>query len=190
MLGALPQVCSADQPQGFTCAGATTFYNASVIWGLIGPRRMFGAGAPFAWTNWFWLIGFVLPLITWLIARRYPKSIARYVFWPAIFGVSGMIPPATTFQLFCWLTIGLFFAVYIQRRYFGWWARYIFVLSGALDIGTALCLTLFALGIGLSASSFPAWWGNTGYAETLDQTFKTNTLSLADGETYGPTSWS
>jgi len=189
MLGALPQVCTPDQPQGFTCAGATTFFNASVIWGLIGPRRLFGVGATFAWVNWFWLIGFVCPLITWLIARRYPKSIARYVFWPAIFGVCGMIPPATTFQLFCWLTIGLFFAVYIKKRFFGWWARYTFVLSGAMDIGTALCLTLFALGIGLSASSFPAWWGTVGYAETLDQTYKAHPLFLAEGETYGPKTW-
>jgi OPT family oligopeptide transporter len=190
MLGNLPDVCDADQPQGFTCAGARTFFNASVIWGLIGPRRMFGAGAIFAWANWFWLIGAVLPVIQYIIARRYPASIARYVFFPAIFGISGMIPPATIFQLLCWLTIGLTFNVIVKRKYFGWWSRYNFVLSGAMDIGTALCLTLYAVAIGISETSFPEWWGSVGYANTMDQEGTAVIKVLADGDFFGPTTWS
>jgi hypothetical protein len=192
MLGSLPDVCSADQPQGFTCAGARTFYNASVIWGLIGPRRMFGAGATFAWTNWFWLIGAILPCIQYFFARKYPKSIARYIFFPAIFGISGMIPPATLFQLLCWLTIGLSFNVLVKHRYFGWWSRYTYVLSGALDIGTAVCLTLYAVGIGISESSFPDWWGTVGYATSLDQNGLTMSKQLADGQALPgtPATWS
>ncbi|KAK6071511.1 OPT family small oligopeptide transporter [Seiridium cupressi] len=185
MLGSLPGICTDDQPQGFTCAGARTFFNASVIWGLIGPRRMFGAGAIYSWANWFWLIGFALPCIQFFIARRYPKSIARYIFFPAVFGVSGMIPPATIFQLLCWLTIGIGFNVIIKRRAFGWWKRYAYVFSGAMDIGTACCLVLFAVGIGISESTFPEWWGTTGYAETLDQLGETMSKQLADGETFG-----
>lgn len=34
MFGNLPGICTADQAQGFTCNGAKTFYNASVIWGM------------------------------------------------------------------------------------------------------------------------------------------------------------
>lgn len=43
--GNIDGICTPDQPQGLTCPMARTFYNASVIWGVIGPRRMFGAGA-------------------------------------------------------------------------------------------------------------------------------------------------
>ncbi|KAH8896754.1 OPT family small oligopeptide transporter [Thozetella sp. PMI_491] len=189
MLGSLPAICTADQAQGFTCAGARTFFNASVIWGLIGPRRMFGPGATYAWCNWFFLIGAVLPIIQYYVARRYPRSMARYIFWPAIFGVSGMIPPATIFQLLCWLTIGLAFNVIVKRRYVGWWGRYTFVLSGAMDIGTAICLTLFALGIGLSGASFPKWWGNDGFTSSLDQQGQTMSWQLPDGEFFGPKTW-
>lgn len=35
MFGNLPGICTPDQPQGFTCNGAKTFYNASVIWGTL-----------------------------------------------------------------------------------------------------------------------------------------------------------
>ena len=33
--GNLPDICTPDQAQGVTCPGARTFYNASVIWGVI-----------------------------------------------------------------------------------------------------------------------------------------------------------
>lgn len=44
LLGNIKGICTEDQSQGLTCPGATTFYNASVIWGVIGPARVFGAG--------------------------------------------------------------------------------------------------------------------------------------------------
>lgn len=43
--GNIEGICTTDQAQGLTCPMARTFFNASVIWGVIGPRRMFGAGA-------------------------------------------------------------------------------------------------------------------------------------------------
>ena len=76
LIGNIPNFCAEDQPQGFTCPGATTFYNASVIWGVVGPKRMFGPGSLFAWINWFWLVGAACTVIHWLIAKRYPRSIA------------------------------------------------------------------------------------------------------------------
>lgn len=42
--GNIEGICTLTQPQGLTCPHATAFYNASVIWGVIGPRRVFGAG--------------------------------------------------------------------------------------------------------------------------------------------------
>lgn len=35
VFGNINKVCEEDQPQGLTCPNATTFYNASVIWGVI-----------------------------------------------------------------------------------------------------------------------------------------------------------
>ncbi|KAL2276762.1 hypothetical protein FJTKL_00427 [Diaporthe vaccinii] len=182
MFAYLPGICTKAQPQGFTCAGAKTFYNASVIWGVIGPARMFGAGSMYSWANWFFLIGFACPIIQYYIARKYPRSILRYVFFPALFGVSGMIPPATIFNLLCYLTIGIIFNVIIKRKFPGWWERYTYSLAGALDVGNALCLILYALALGLSGSSFPEWWGTTGFAETLEAQAMAVSKTLKDGE--------
>lgn len=43
--GNIKEVCTAHQAQGITCPNAKTFFNASVIWGVVGPKRMFSAGA-------------------------------------------------------------------------------------------------------------------------------------------------
>jgi len=33
------------------------------------------------------------------------------------------------------------------------------------------------------------WWGNTGYAETLDATDKAIRIVLPKGQKFGPTTW-
>jgi OPT family oligopeptide transporter len=190
LVGNIPGFCDADQPQGFICPGATTFFNASVIWGVIGPKRMFGPGAMFSWINWFWLIGAVCPVIQYFVMRRYPRSIARYIFFPALFGVGGMIPPATLWFLTNWLLVGWFFNVLVLKRWPGWWSRYTYVLSGALDVGNAISLVLFALGLGLSGAAFPEWWGNTVADSTLDATRQAVSSKWPkDGTFFGPTTW-
>ncbi|KAF7554266.1 hypothetical protein G7Z17_g3043 [Cylindrodendrum hubeiense] len=187
--GNIEGICTTDQAQGLTCPMARTFFNASVIWGVIGPRRMFGAGAIYSWVNYFWLIGAALPVIQFFLARRYPRSFLRYVFFPAIFGGAGMIPPATTWWLGQWVIVGLIFNWWIKRRWYGWWIRYNYVLSGALDIGTALCIVISGLALGLSNTNFPDWWGNTVFNNNLDADGAVTKVLPTDGSFFGPTSW-
>ncbi len=84
---------------------------------------MFSPGQLYSWVNWFWLIGAILPVAQWFLARRYPRSILRYIFFPAIFGAAGLIPPATTWWLGQWVIVGLIFNWWIRKRYFGWWSK-------------------------------------------------------------------
>lgn len=151
---------------------------------------MFGAGALYSWVNWFWLIGAVAPVIHYFFARRYPRSWLRYLFTPAIFGAAGMIPPATTWYLMNYIAFGLAFNWFIRRRYFGWWQQYNYVLSGALDIGLAICVVIVALGLGLSNKEFPNWWGTYDIYNTADMLETATTKTLPDdGSFFGPTTW-
>lgn len=189
--GNIEGICTEEQSQGLTCPGARTFYNASVIWGAIGPRIVFGAGSIYSWVNWFWFIGFACPAIQFVLARRYPRSFLRYVFFPAIFGAAGMIPPATMWYIAQYVMVGLFFNWWIKRRFPGWWSRYNFALSGSLDIGTALCVVLQGLALGLGNANFPDWWGNTVPFKNLDSDGLACTKTLpADGsKLIGPSTW-
>lgn len=69
-------------------------------------------------------------------------------------------------------------------------ARYTYVLSGALDIGTAFCIVVSALALGLSGAAFPDWWGNTVPFDNLDAEASAVTKVLPDdGSFFGPTRW-
>ncbi|KAF9082474.1 hypothetical protein BGX23_012417 [Mortierella sp. AD031] len=49
------------------------FYSASMIWGVIGPGRMFGLGTQYSIIQWGFVIGALLPLPVWWLCRRYPR---------------------------------------------------------------------------------------------------------------------
>ena len=46
MLSNVKDICTPHQADGFICASATTFAQSMLIWGGIGPRRLFSVGAP------------------------------------------------------------------------------------------------------------------------------------------------
>ncbi|PNY24300.1 Sexual differentiation process protein isp4 [Tolypocladium capitatum] len=209
LLANVKDVCTPNQAQGITCPNARTFYNASVIWGVIvgtpfltirrklihvvlqGPRRVFGSGGILSWTNYFWLIGFALPVIQYFVARRYPRSIVRYLMFPVIFGAGGMVPPATYYNLWQYVIVGLAFNYFIRRRYFGWWSQYTYVLSAALDIGTALCGAFIAQILGFGSFTFPMWWGNAIVDATLDAKGEavTKIFNPNTSTPIGPSTW-
>lgn len=46
LLSNVEDICHPHQKQGFICPGSTTFATSSVVWGAVGPQRMFSIGAP------------------------------------------------------------------------------------------------------------------------------------------------
>lgn len=190
--GNIEGICTPDAAASLTCPGAKTFFNASIIWGVVGPKRMFGAGSLYEWVQYFWLIGAASTAIVWFIARRFPRTWVRYIYMPAVFSASGLIPPATCYKLLCYIAFGLFFNFWIRRRYTGWWGQYNYILSAALDIGNALCAILIVLCLGLSNTSMPEWWGVTVVENNLDGIGKAilRPLNATLGEYIGPATWS
>ncbi|KAI7667954.1 hypothetical protein KC318_g5549 [Hortaea werneckii] len=52
MLGNIENVCSLDQADNFTCPNGRTVYSSSVIWGLIGPARLYSVGKIYSGINY------------------------------------------------------------------------------------------------------------------------------------------
>jgi len=46
MLNNIEDICTPQQKQGFICPASTIFATASVIFGAVGPQRLFSPGAP------------------------------------------------------------------------------------------------------------------------------------------------
>ncbi|KAE9392630.1 small oligopeptide transporter, partial [Gymnopus androsaceus JB14] len=162
-------LCDHDQPDGFTCVSTTVFGSASILWGVIGPARIFSKGLLF-----FFLVGLVAPILHWIAHVKRPSSWTRYINFPLIFTGTGLLPPATSINYVPWAIVGFIFQYLIRRRHFSWWTKYNYVLSASLDSGVAVstvviffCLQFPAAG-SIGAHTVQTWWGNTVFENTAD----------------------
>ncbi|KAK7019514.1 OPT oligopeptide transporter [Favolaschia claudopus] len=188
-------MCDRSQKDGFWCPNTGVFGTASIIWGVIGPKRQFSGGQIYNSLVWFFLVGFLAPLGAWLVHLKWPNSVVRYVNFPVIFSGTGLIPPASAINFVPWAVVGFIFQYVIRRRHFAWWTKYNYVLSAALDAGVAVSAVLIFFILQyprngtIGANSVAKWWGNVVYTQTADGN-KTPLISLAKGETFGPAIWS
>ncbi|CAO1627663.1 unnamed protein product [Parajaminaea phylloscopi] len=189
-LGNINGICTTEASDNFICPGATVFGTASVIWGLIGPKLNFSAGYEYNAILYFFLAGAIVPVPTWWLARRYPKSWLRYINWPVIFSGTGNMPPATGINYSSWALVGFLSHRVWKRRNFNTWSRFNYVLSAALDAGTGIstififfCL-IFPKTRLLETWNAGSWWGNTVYANTAD--FNATPLWTAPVDGFAP----
>ncbi|KAF8259670.1 OPT oligopeptide transporter protein-domain-containing protein [Lactarius quietus] len=187
-------ICSLTQKDGFTCPSTAAFGNASIIWGVIGPQRIFSHGQLYYGLLFFFVIGAVLPIIQWALHKRFRIRLLRYLNFPLVFSSMAMMPPATPINFVPSVLVCFVFNYVIRRRHFGWWTKYNYVLSGALDAGYAfgVAFIFFTLQYpdngNMGLNSIQNWWGNRVFLNTADAKgtpFKT----LSDGQTFGPKSW-
>lgn len=146
----------------WTCPSDHTFYDASVIWGLIGPKRIFGPLGDYGALNWFFLGGAVAPLVVWLLHKAFPRqSWIKLINLPVVLGATAMIPPASSINFNSWLVVGTVFNFFVFKYRKRWWQRYNYVLSAALDAGLAFMAVLMFVALG-SGDVGISWWGNNG----------------------------
>jgi OPT family oligopeptide transporter len=94
----ISEICTSKAVQNFTCPQATTFFTASVVWGAVGPQRMFQHGQIYFVNLFFFLIGAIVPIPIYFLARRYPSSPFKLFNTPLFFFATGAIPPATAIK--------------------------------------------------------------------------------------------
>ncbi|KAJ3995032.1 small oligopeptide transporter [Lentinula boryana] len=158
------------------------------LWGAIGSSLQFTTGHLYYPLMFCFIIGAACPAILWVLTKRFPRSKLGYV--KVIFGGPAYVPPANGVNYLTWALVGFIFQHLVRRRRFLWWAKYNYVLSAALDGGTAVGLILiyfclqYPLNGTIGINTVQKWWGNTVYTRTLD--WKSPPLKvLAPGETFG-----
>ncbi|CAN6480655.1 unnamed protein product [Victoria cruziana] len=163
LLDSIADICNTSllpSSSPWTCPSDHVFYDASVIWGLIGPRRIFGDMGIYEAVNWFFLAGAIAPVLVWLAHKAYPdKEWIRLINMPVLIGATGMMPPATAVNYTSWIIVGFIFGFLVYRYRRDWWQRNNYVLSGALDAGLAFMGVLLYLCLGLEDISLN-WWGS------------------------------
>ncbi|KAI3898190.1 hypothetical protein MKX03_020374 [Papaver bracteatum] len=163
LIETVPNFCNtkllpANSP--WTCPGDHVFYDASVIWGLIGPRRIFGDLGTYSGINWFFLVGAIAPVLVWLAHKKFPaQNWISLIHMPVLMGATAGMPPATAINYTSFVTIGFLSGFVVYRYRQDWWRRHNYLLSGALDAGLAfmgVALYFFLNSNGVSLD----WWGS------------------------------
>ncbi|KAG5353466.1 hypothetical protein J132_08942 [Termitomyces sp. J132] len=189
MLNHIEDVCTPDQIDGFVCPSSNAFATSSLVFGGIGPKRLFSPGAPYAPLMWFFAIGGLLPIPFYFLARRYPLSFWRYINVPVCFAGLGNMPPANGINYASWAVVGFIFNFILRRFHFRWWMRYNYILSAALDAGVVIAMVVIFFAITYPTTIEISWWGNNVWINTAD-TMGIPLKTLGETQTLGPQVWS
>ncbi|XP_038886406.1 oligopeptide transporter 6-like [Benincasa hispida] len=161
LMGSIQDLCDTNllpENSPWTCPMDRVFFDASVIWGLVGPRRIFGDLGEYRAVNWFFIGGAIGPLLVWIAHKMFPKHTwIRLIHMPVLLGATSMMPPANAVNFTSWLICGFVFGYFLFRYKTEWWKRYNYILSGGLDAGTAFITILVFLTLGSKGID---WWGN------------------------------
>lgn len=158
--------CQPNQASKFTCPDARTYYNASVMWGAMGPKKIFNDVYPIL--RWCWLIGACLGVFfgLWKIyGRRY------YATWfnPILF-VGGMInmgPPYGLMYVVPGFFASFFSQFYLKKYHLRLWEKYNYVCDAAFSAGLVFSSIVIFFAVQYKQKDLN-WWGNTVIYAGLD----------------------
>ncbi|KAJ3243832.1 hypothetical protein HDU78_011734 [Chytriomyces hyalinus] len=168
---------SAEYPAGFkwliqdqdsmgNSGWSSTIYNvfisAGAIWGAIGPARFFGPNSPYFKTLIGFAVGLALPVIPWIMYQLQPDSVWHLVNIPLIAIFPAQIGSRRS-DLITPLLVSILFNYFVKKYRYVWWRKYAYVLSAALDTGTAVTLLIVFFFAQYNAAfqiPFPVWFLN------------------------------
>ncbi|KAJ7106264.1 OPT oligopeptide transporter protein-domain-containing protein, partial [Mycena epipterygia] len=154
----IPDVCTPEQVDHFTCPNINTFFTASVLWGTLGPKRMFGAGGIYNGLLWCFLIGAILPIPFYLLRKR--VKVLEYVHLPVLLTGGLIWAPYSMANVWPAVPIGYLFNVFIKKRYIAWWSKYNYITTTAFSAAIAICAIFIFFALQWPGAQIN-WSGNT-----------------------------
>ncbi|KAJ6496043.1 OPT-domain-containing protein [Mycena sanguinolenta] len=124
----IPGVCTPDQPNHFTCPDVNALFTASVLWGVLGPKRMFGPGG-------------LYNALAWKV-----KAL-EYLHIPVLLSGGLVWAPYSLANIWPAVPIGYFCNVFIKTHYVAWWSKYNYVTTTAFSTAIAICGIVIFFGV-------------------------------------------
>lgn len=70
----IKDVCTPNAPMRLTCPGPNTFFTASLLWGTVGPLKVFGKDGQYKWLLLGFPLGIFIVVIFWGFRQWFPHS--------------------------------------------------------------------------------------------------------------------
>jgi hypothetical protein len=212
MLDNIEGLCTPDQPDKFTCSNqAGLLYTNSLIWGLLGSKRVLTALYPEL--KWCFLLGFLIAIFFLTVQKLGPVHGPRirtkiqhvvssntFTFFDTtifrLFRLLLQVNPVLIISGFSqWAPsnisyktpgfyIAFVFMYYIRKYYLAWWEKYNYVLAAALTGATAFSAIVVFFAVQYHPRPLN-WWGNTISYSGLDGT-ETASLHIPHRGYFGP----
>lgn len=177
-------ICSADQPEHFTCPNESVYYSASVIWGVVGPRRVFEGIYPIF--KWCFLIGTLAPIPFYLCHRyltRWPV-LRNFDVLIIILGFLNYAPYNLSYFTTAFYVSFIFMCV-IRRYYITWFEKYTYILASGLSAGLALSGFIIFFAVQYKPVTL-SWWGNNVSTAGIDGDESFHLKELPEAGYFGP----
>ena len=117
----IPDICTPNQKDRFTCPDVNTFFTASVLWGTLGTKRMFGSGAIYNPLLWSFLIGAFMPILFYYLRKK--SKLLRYFHAPVFYCGLGWAPYNLS-HAWAGVPLAFVFNYYNKRNFLAWWSKY------------------------------------------------------------------
>ncbi|CAK7274084.1 hypothetical protein SEPCBS57363_005979 [Sporothrix epigloea] len=207
-------VCTPEAADKMTCPGINTFFTAAVLWGTIGPKRVFGTGGQYTILLVGSPIGIAVPIITWYIQKRLrdqdesrtvdadgnvlnnsdgelagtkAKSLqwARQVHPIAILYGGLSLAPYNIGYIWPIVPFAYISRIWVRDRCLAFWSRYNYVLSASLSTAIALAGLIIFFALDYN-NVYIDWWGNNIVSAGCEAEPICTRLTLAEGDQFGP----
>ncbi|XP_058068223.1 oligopeptide transporter 5-like [Magnolia sinica] len=163
ILSSVENICDLTKlPKGspWTCPSEHVGNSILAIWGVVGPSRMFAPYGQYSIMYIFFLVGLLGPVVVWIMTLVFPtKKWIRLINVPTILLTATYMPPVSALHFWSWFPVVIFFNYVVYRKYKGWWAKYNYILSAALDSGTAFMALFTSFTLQSEGVYGLDWWG-------------------------------
>ncbi|KAI0121384.1 oligopeptide transporter 2 [Xylariales sp. AK1849] len=177
-------VCTSDAPNRFTCPGINTFFTSSVVWGTVGPVKVFGNNGLYTALLVGFPLGLVVPILVYYAQNKWKSRWLRQIHPVALFYGALTWAPYNLSYIWPAVPIAWYSWVYLKTKYLGFWSKYNFVLSASFSSAIAIAGMVIFFSVQWAQIELD-WWGNNVVHRGCEEEACT-LFALADGEYFGP----
>lgn len=117
-------VCTPDAQYKLTCPGVNTFFTASVLWGTVGPTKIWGHGGQYTETLVGFPLGVVIVVGFWLLRKKRPQWTWLRQIHPVAIMYGGIVwAPYNMSYVWPSVPIAYFSWIYLKSRYLSLWSK-------------------------------------------------------------------